>query len=198
MTEAEYTRYLTDLINNARDYQERIAYQLLYDAFTDPNQPLGDTDLSEGFNPSDTSDGYVEFHPDAEKRAFLKQAGKYGPGLQHEADCEITQYEMPASENPRYDTDGKRGPYAYIAIKVKSKEFGLCYAREHIEVGEFAGSRLPRWLNNLGVPNGGPPKYGHRPADVVGRTCGVEIGDPRKNKDGELAFTGRLLDVFGA
>lgn len=150
--------------------------------------------MSEGFT---EDEGYVEFNPDAEKRAYLKVAGKYGPGLEHPADCEVSAYEMPSTENPAYDTEGKRGPYAMLNIRVASEEFGLCFVRHFEPIGSFAGSRMPRWLGNLGVPMGPAPTYRHRPGDVIGHKCGVEVGDPRNSNDGR-SFTGRLMDVFGA
>ena len=68
---------------------------------------------------------FVEFEPGADQYAYMKNAGEYGPGLANEAECEIVEYEMPATTCPAYDKNGEPKGYAFIRIRIRSEEFGI-------------------------------------------------------------------------
>ena len=136
----------------------------------------------------------VELNPDAEKRSFLR-GGQYGPGMPHPADCEVTDYQFPADEAPRWDKNGSAEDYAFIRILVRSEEFGAVTLFHHEPIKAYSGSKLGQWLTNLDVPVEGEG-FRHDTDQVVGRKCGVEVGDPRE-WEGKM-YTGRLLDIYGA
>lgn len=131
--------------------------------------------------------------PKSASRPYLV-AGEYGPGRAFEADCEISKFEIPASENPRYDKDGARGPYAYFEIKVRSEERGFNTLFHHEPIGENSGSRVLGWLVELGhaTPDG-------TIADtdmVAGTKVVVTVGDPRQDaNDPNRYYNGRLLGL---
>jgi len=140
----------------------------------------------------------VELHPDAQKRAFL-HSGLYGPGMNHPAECEVTDYQFPADETPGWDKENKENveDWAFIRIQIRSEEFGLVNVFHHEPISANSGSRLGNWLNALGVPVEGDT-FRHDTDQVVGCKCGVEMGDPRQDKnDAEKFYTGKLLQVFG-
>ena len=138
----------------------------------------------------------VQLHPDAAKSAYLR-GGQYGPGLAHEASCEITDYQFPALESPRYAPETPREDWAFLRIRVNSDEFGSVTIFHHEPIGSYQRSKLGGWLTGLGVPCEGLT-FRHDDEQIVGRKCGVEVLDPRKDKNEENVFyTGKLIGVFG-
>jgi len=138
----------------------------------------------------------VQLHPDAEKRTYLR-AGQYGPGLPHEAECEVTDYQFPADEPPRYRPDDPAENWAFIRIRVNSVEFGSGVIFHHEPIAEYSGSKLGPWLVAMGVPCDGVG-YEHDTDQVVGRQVAVEVGDPREDKkEAGKFYTGNLLQIFG-
>jgi len=138
----------------------------------------------------------VELNPDAQKRVYLR-SGQYGPGMPHEASCEITDYQFPADESPRYDPDSPRENWALIRIRVNSDEFGGTTLFHYEPISAYSGSKLGDWLVSLGVPVEGDT-FRHDTDQVAGRKCAIEVGDPRedKNEAGKF-YTGRLLNIYG-
>lgn len=136
----------------------------------------------------------VEIHPDAQKRSYLR-GGQYGPGMAHPADCEVTDYQFPADEAPRWDKNGKAEDYAFLRIRVMSEEFGGVTIFHHEPIKEFSGSKLGEWLVSLGVPVEGQ-SFQHDTDQVVGRKCGVEVADP-KEWEGKM-YTGKLIQIMGS
>ena len=140
----------------------------------------------------------VELHPDAQKRAYL-HGGEYGPGMAHLADCEVIDYQFPADETPGWDQKGleNREDWCFIRIRIRSEEYGICDSFHHEPISANSGSKLGGWLAALGVPCEGET-FRHDTDQVVGRKCGVEMGDPRQDKnDADRWYTGKLLQVFG-
>ena len=140
----------------------------------------------------------VEMHPDAQKRPYLR-GGQYGPGMANEADCVVVDYQFPADETPGWDVRGEenREDWAFMQIRVNQNGGPTCTIFEHIPIGANSGSKLGGWLSALGVAVEGET-FRHDTDTVVGRKCGVEMGDPRQDKnDAERFYTGRLLQVFG-
>ena len=138
----------------------------------------------------------VEFSPDAQKYAFLV-SGQYGPGMAHEAGCEVIEYQFPAEETPPWDTKGKEKAedFAHLRIRVNSDEFGSVVIRHWEPIKAFSGSKLSDWLVSLGVPVEGET-FRHDTDQVPGRKCGIEVGDARQGNDGRW-WTGKLLNVMG-
>jgi len=138
----------------------------------------------------------VQLHPDAEKRTYLR-AGQYGPNLQHEAECEIVEYQFPADEPPRYRPDDPAENWCHLRIRVNSKEFGPAMIFHHEPISAYSGSRLGQWLAAIGVPVEGAG-FEHDTDQVVGRMVGVEVGDPREDRDEKGKwYTGNLLQIIG-
>jgi hypothetical protein len=139
----------------------------------------------------------VQLHPDAEKRTYLRP-GQYGPGLAHQAECEVTDYQFPADEPPRYRPDDPAENWCHIRIRVNSEEYGNATIFHHEPISDHSGSKLGPWLVAMGVPCEGAG-YAHDTDQVVGRSVAVEVGDVRedKNEAGKY-YTGNLLQVFGA
>ena len=140
----------------------------------------------------------VEFHPDAQKRPYLR-GGQYGPGMPHQAECEVTDYQFPADETPGWDVENKENveDWAFIRIRVNSDEFGMITIFHHEPISADSGSKLGNWLVGMGIPVEGET-FRHDADLVVGTKCGIEVGDPRQDKnDAEKFYTGRLLQVFG-
>lgn len=140
----------------------------------------------------------VEINPDAQKRAYL-QAGQYGPGMTNPADCEVVDYQFPANETPGWDKEGKENveDWAFLRIRVKQVDGPTCDIFEHHPISANSGSKLGTWLTMLGVPVEGET-FRHDTDQVVGCKCGVEMGDPRQDKnDPERWYTGKLLQVIG-
>ena len=140
----------------------------------------------------------VELHPDAQKRPYLR-GGQYGPGLTLNADCQVVDYQFPADETPGWDVENRenREDWCFIRIRVKSDDFGTCDIFHHEPISADSGSKLGGWLAAMGVAVEGET-FRHDTDQVVGSKCGVEMGDPRQDKnDADRYYTGRLLQVFG-
>jgi len=140
----------------------------------------------------------VKMNPRAAHRFFLK-SGAYGPGLDHEAECEIMEYQYPAEERPGWDQQEKTqiGDFAFLKIRVRTGD-GVAQIWHHEPISENSGSRLPGWLVSLGVTLSDDGNYSHDTDDVVGKSCGVQMGDPRQDKnDSGKYYTGNLLQIYG-
>jgi len=140
----------------------------------------------------------VEMHPDAQKRPYLR-GGQYGPGMTNEADCQVVDYQFPADETPGWDKDNKenREDWAFIQIRVNQNGGPTCNIYHHEPIGPDSGSKLGNWLTGMGIAVEGET-FRHDTDTVVGSKCGVEMGDPRQDKnDRDRFYTGRLLQVFG-
>jgi hypothetical protein len=145
--------------------------------------------------------GIVSFSKNIEQRPILDQAGQYGQGLQHEADVELARFECPAEDRlPAFDRDNERGPYAYFGITVTRPDGTKVFYDHWEEVGEGTGSRLREHLANAGAPiSEGEDDFNFDPADVAPRKLGgIEVKDPRSNKEGTRLFSGGLVRIIGA
>lgn len=137
----------------------------------------------------------VKIHPDAQKYSYLR-GGQYGPGMSHEASCEITDYQFPADEAPLWKKEAKAEDYAFIRIRVNSDEFGTSTIFHHEPITGYSGSKLGEWLLSLGVPVEGED-FQHDTDQVVGRKCGVEVGDPTFSEKKDRWYNGWLMNVMG-
>lgn len=141
----------------------------------------------------------VRIDPKAGLFPYL-EAGKYGPGMDHEAECEIMEFSV-GEDNPAYDPDGKQGPYAYLNIQVRQPDKAIVNIRHHESIAPNSGCRLmstkakPGWLANLGVEVADDGTFDD--TTLPGKKCIVECGDPRVDKENpDRKFT-RLRNVFG-
>jgi len=140
----------------------------------------------------------VQLHPDAGKRFFLR-AGRYGPGMDHEAECEILDYQYPAEDRPGWDQQEKTdiGDFAFLKIRVRTDE-GIETISNHVNIKPNSGSPLPGWLVALGVTVEDDETCQHDTDALIGLKCAVEVGDPRADKQKEGVFyTGYLNQVYG-
>lgn len=138
----------------------------------------------------------VELEPGADDYPYLQQGGKYGPGLDHEADCEVVLYEFPSSEDRKIF--GKLHPadeICHLRIQVRSEEFGTSTLFITEPIVSNSGSKWPQWLTQLGVDNSGPPSYQHDSDDVEGRKCWVEVTDPRQDQSTGRWYNGNVRDM---
>jgi len=143
-------------------------------------------------------DTVIEIHPDAPKSSYLR-GGEYGPGLFHEADCEIIDYQNPADETPRWDKEKKEKveDWCFLRIRVRSEEFGVNDIFHHEPVYENSRSKLGTWLTVMGVPVEGE-RLRHNKSQVIGRKVGVEVADERPDgRDPDRFYTGKLLQIIG-
>jgi len=134
---------------------------------------------------------------------FLKVSGTYGPGYDHEADCEITHWSAPGinSTNGEFETVwhyGQQEPtrdengnlrFVAIGIRAKSEEFAVCQIFETFPVFPGSKSPIPNWLERFGVD---PKSYSN--TDIIGRKCAVQVGEPYESKRGMK--TGNIYDLL--
>lgn len=139
----------------------------------------------------------VEINPNARKYAYLEEGGDYGPGMEHEAEVEVTDYQNPAKEAPPYIRDSRPEDFAFFRFRVRRPGGPTVGLRHWEPIGEYTGSNLGSILVNLGVPVEDPDGICRHDTDqVVGRACGLRMGDPRQGADGTW-FSGRVFDVMG-
>lgn len=124
----------------------------------------------------------------------LRSAGEYGPGRTHEADCEIVEFEIPALEGPGYDRNCERDQYAFFKVRVASEEFGTVMLFHHEKIGSNTGSKAQPWLSALGHCS---VSGKIEDQDVPGTKCGVEVTDPRQDKNDQDKFwNGNIRNIF--
>ncbi len=139
----------------------------------------------------------VSMDPSASNWPYLT-AGKYGPGMDHEAECEITEYEFPALEAPRFAPEDPPESWAKMRIKVRVEGGISTVLFVDIPIGPNSGSRLGDWLTALGINVSDDGTFAHDPDHLPGTKCAVEVGDPRKDKnDPKKFYTGNVRGLFG-
>lgn len=141
----------------------------------------------------------VRIDPKSQNFPYL-EAGKYGPGCDVEAECEVMEYEVAEDADgnpvhPPYDPQNERGPWAFIRIQVRPAEGQLVNLRHYEPIAKDSGSKMLGWITNLGVNVAEDGT--HDSNTVPGLKCGVECGEPRSARDNpDRKFT-VLRDVFG-
>jgi hypothetical protein len=137
--------------------------------------------------------GTFKLDPKAAMRPILPTAGQYGGGLNN-TDVELTRFECPAEDRlPAYDPEGTEGPYAYFGFQATG-DHGLIFLDHWEPIGPGTGSRVERWLEQIGVTI---VDHEFDPSEVAGRKVVVEVNDPRTAKDGRV-YTGNLKNVVAA
>ena len=133
---------------------------------------------------------------------YFDKAGDWGPGCDHESDCEITSYEWPAAQDPPFDiqTDGNpemntrgaayRGPYVRFGIQ--------CSRQGGQNINEdwwVMQNRALKVLTALGVhvEDDGTHDTDH----VLGLKCIVHTGDPSESKKTPGRFFSTIRSLQG-
>ena len=144
--------------------------------------------------------GIVNIDPKVLERPVLAE-GQYGPGLQFNADVELTGFECPAEEKlPAYDPDGARGPYAYFGFKVAKADGKTLWPEEWVEIGEGSGRKIQDFLAAAGVELTDDGNGGFRFAteDVAPRKLnGIQMAAPRASKTTGTMFNGKVVAIIG-
>lgn len=126
-------------------------------------------------------------------RAFLPTAGKYGQGLDYDADVELIAFEYDTQDNrPAYARTDLSRHFAYFNLKVVHDGKAV-FIRHHEPIDADSGSQLREILQRIGVQleekgvdEDGKPQWGFREEDVAPRKLtGVEVGDPITLKSGQ-------------
>lgn len=107
--------------------------------------------------------------------SFFDKAGTWGPGCDHDSECEITGYEYPAGKNPPYDPNNERGPYALFVVR--------CTRQREANINAdwwVAPNKAKKTLEALGVHV--ESDGSHDDDAVAGLKCIVVTGDPKKDK----------------
>jgi len=152
----------------------------------------------------------VTFSSKSEGRPVLPTAGTYEAGTVIKTSdgteiavksCDLVQFNMPSTEaesqwdqNPAYDKEGKKGPYAFFHFRVISDNLGIVDVRHWESYASNSRSRVRDFLVKLGVEidNLGDGKFSFEPSEVAPRACAIKVGDPRA----EGKYTGNLRDVY--
>ena len=150
-------------------------------------------DVGEGYDDSNSKGGFPH----------LKTAGTYGPGFDHEADCEITHWSAPGASSPNGEfatvwhyneqepVRDENGVLRFISIgvRIRSEEFGACQKFQNFPVFPGSKSSIPNWLARFGID---PEGYSN--TDIIGKKCAVRVGDPYDSKKGMQ--TGNIYDLL--
>lgn len=137
----------------------------------------------------------TKINPRAKNWPYLEE-GKYGPGGDFNATCEVMDYKLPSEEAPAFDTEMKRGPYAYFEIHVDQPGKSRIRVRHWEPAGEDSGSRVEEWLTNLGVPIA--DDGAHDEEMVKGKKCIVQANEPSVSKDDKNKKFTRVGALLGA
>ena len=108
-------------------------------------------------------------------RPFFDKAGTWGPGCDHDAECEITGYEFPAGKNPPYDPNGEQGETALFVIRCTRQ--GEANINADWWVPQNKAKAVLQALNVHVEDNGD-----HDSDAIVGLKCIVHTGDPKMDK----------------
>jgi hypothetical protein len=137
------------------------------------------------------------------RRPMLTTAGEYGPGRQHEAEVVWFDFEFPATEDnaPGYDRDLER-IHAFFLFKVTPHGQQSVFVRHWEEVKENSGSKIIRFLQNLGVgvtetPDGEEFTFDDDEVKsmIPKQIAGIEVGDTRPAKNGNV-YPSKVFNVL--
>lgn len=147
---------------------------------------------------------HVSYNPEAANRAFLPQAGTYGPGCEHEADVTIYSVKVAEPDSPDAPFDDKKCEKdSYTVWNFQVVYDGkVVFARSRAQANTMpnSGSKNLAWFANLGLqPTESPDgTLGFDLDKLTGLKCRIKVGKPRQNKeDASIWYTGAVSDVFG-
>ena len=147
----------------------------------------------------------VSVKPTNDPTPYIEEGGQYGPGLQHEADVELVEFESPQAESgpnmldrmPAYDREGTKGNVYYrFNFTVITPEKGKRFVTEWVD----SSRKLKGWLQALGVPvQQDGEGFTFDDGDVAPRKVGgLDIKPPRQDKnDPDRFFTGGIRQIIG-
>jgi hypothetical protein len=133
------------------------------------------------------------------KRFTTLPGGQFGPGLQYDADVELTQFQYPAAEKnlPGYDRSNERGPYGFFLFRITLPDGDSALVRMHTDNLDKMRAVLTGAGVEIAVHDDGVG-FGFDPDQVAPRKVGgVEIKEPREGNDGNT-YTGDVIRVIGA
>jgi hypothetical protein len=146
----------------------------------------------------------VGYNPDAANRAFLEQAGVYGPGCENEAEVTIFSVglaEPGTMDAPFDDKECEKDSYTVWTFQVVH-DGKVCFVRSRAQANTLAnmGSKNLAWFNNLGLQPTDQDQHGN-PAynldQLTGTKCCVRVSKPRQNReDPSVWYSGSVVDVF--
>ena len=144
--------------------------------------------------------GIVHIDPTVLEYPVL-QEGIYGPGLDNEADVELSGFECPAEEKmPAYDPEGERGPYAFFGFKVKTAEGKLFFVDHWTKIGTGSGPEVSNFLECAKVDKAedGQGGFDFDTSDVAPRKVnGVQMAAPTTSKNTGAKYNGRVKAIIG-
>ena len=143
----------------------------------------------------------LELDPESEKNPFLPKAGWYGVGQENGGEAKVFGLEAPLERNPKFDEDGKRGPWSEWTVQVTTED-GVCFTRCLQSMAPNSGSKNIKFLNNLGIPcemvegADGRERPVYDETAIPGTPCAVKVKDPRTHEG--VTYTGSFIDLVGA
>lgn len=160
----------------------------------------GNTQVSEGTT--------FSYNPEASKRAFLPNAGTYGPGCENEADCTVFEVRPPRPDTPEApyeDKDCSKDPGGYTlwVVQVIFNDM-VVFAQSRAQPNTLpnSGSKNLAWFANLGMEPTAEDSNGNPAFDLAtlaGKKCRIRVGKPNESKkDPGTWYSGTLVDVFSA
>ena len=140
----------------------------------------------------------VNVSPESGNWPYLRQGGKYGPGVENPAEVEVTDINPDVQEEgkgPGYDKDCEDGRYVQITYRVTQDGGMVVYIRDLQCVAANTRSRLLRYLESLGVPVDDDGNFDTD--NVIGKKCILEVGPPTQNASTKIWYSGWVTDVIG-
>jgi len=149
----------------------------------------------------------VRVKPTNDPTPYIRDGGQYGPGLQHEADVELLEFESPKAESgpdmldrmPAFDREGTKGDLYYrFNFQIVTDNGAKYFVTEWVT----STRKLEKWLQALGVPvakdDEGYLQFDDQ--DVAPRKVGgIDIKPPRQDKnDPDRFYTGGIRQLIGA
>jgi hypothetical protein len=143
--------------------------------------------------------GQVTFNKSIGERSILPTAGKYGQGLDYDADVTLDKFEWNTTENlPGYAKSGDGKHFAFFLFKVIHKGKTV-FLRHHEQIDEGSGSDAEDILRSMGIEvnDNGDDTFSFDPDSVAPRkVTGIEVGDPvQSKKDTSVYYSGNLTGV---
>lgn len=139
----------------------------------------------------------VRIDPKSKNWPYL-EAGKYGPGQQYEAECELMSFECPSSEMPAYDQDGEDGPYAYFEVQVRRDDQRPQTIRHWEPLKANTGSRALPWVENILGADAVSPEGDFDDTSLPGAKLIVECSEPSPAKGNPDKKYTRVKTLFAA
>jgi len=123
----------------------------------------------------------VNVSPESGNFPYLRQGGKYGPGMENDCTVEVSDLDPEVNEDgkgPGYDKNCEEGSYIQFTFKVTEAD-QIVYVRDLQCKAPNTRSKALRYLESLGVP---VDDAGNFDTDnVIGKPCIIEVGPPNQS-----------------